>query len=62
MSFAPPIPCDLERDPAYGRLKQHIIDVTGLAYYLDKDVELAAQFGAGWPSWKSSTAAPTWID
>ena len=37
----PTIPC-LNNDPVYERLKAHIIDVTGLAYYRDKDIELAA--------------------
>jgi chemotaxis protein methyltransferase CheR len=35
----------MEGDPSYDQLKRHIIDSTGLAYYLDKDVELVAQLG-----------------
>jgi chemotaxis protein methyltransferase CheR len=31
----------LVRDPHYGRLKEHVIAATGLAYYQDKDGELA---------------------
>ncbi|HEX3727648.1 MAG TPA: CheR family methyltransferase [Pirellulales bacterium] len=37
--------CDIDNDPGYGPLKQHIIDATGLAYYLDKDAELAVHIG-----------------
>lgn len=37
------IPSCVVNDPAYGQLKQYIIDTTGLAYYSNKDVEFAAQ-------------------
>jgi chemotaxis protein methyltransferase CheR len=33
----------MELDPTYSQLKRHIIDATGLAYYLDKDAELITQ-------------------
>ena len=29
-------------DPVYADLKRHIVEMTGLAYYQDKDVELAS--------------------
>ncbi|HEX4144309.1 MAG TPA: CheR family methyltransferase [Pirellulales bacterium] len=35
----------LESDPNFGPLKEWIVESTGLAYYLDKDVELTAQVG-----------------
>lgn len=33
-------------DPAFGALKDHIIEATGLAYYLDKDPQLATKVQA----------------
>ncbi len=33
-------------DPAYPALKQHLIESTGLAYYANKDSDLAARIGA----------------
>jgi chemotaxis protein methyltransferase CheR len=33
-------------DPDYSSLKQHLIDSTGLAYYADKDADLAARISA----------------
>ncbi|HEY5313669.1 MAG TPA: protein-glutamate O-methyltransferase CheR [Pirellulales bacterium] len=33
---------DVSRDPLYAELKRHIVEMTGLAYYLDKDIELAS--------------------
>jgi chemotaxis protein methyltransferase CheR len=32
-------------DPLYPRLKEHLIDSTGLAYYVDKDADLARRLG-----------------
>lgn len=43
MTLVQSISCDVDNDPGYGHLKQHVIGATGLAYYSDKDVELAAQ-------------------
>jgi chemotaxis protein methyltransferase CheR len=37
------LPRSIEHDPAFALLKHTIIDATGLAYYADKDVELATQ-------------------
>ena len=36
-------------DPAYGRLKEHLIESTGLAYYSDKDSDLATRIGRRLP-------------
>lgn len=36
---------ELLRDPAYARLKQYLIETTGLAYYADKDEDLARRIG-----------------
>ena len=33
-------------DPDFPRLKEHVIRVTGLAYYADKDADLTARLGA----------------
>jgi chemotaxis protein methyltransferase CheR len=45
MTFVQAPLCEMTHDPNYGHLKQYIIDSTGLAYYLDKDVELASHVG-----------------
>jgi chemotaxis protein methyltransferase CheR len=43
----PPTPSHLlVADPAYPRLKAHLIGVTGLAYYADKDDDLAMRIAA----------------
>jgi chemotaxis protein methyltransferase CheR len=39
------LPDALIGDPLYLRLKEHLIESTGLAYYLDKDVDLARRLG-----------------
>ncbi len=36
-------PSALQSDPGYPRLKAHVIAATGLAYYADKDADLAAK-------------------
>ena len=36
-----PSPDALVGDPLYPRLKQHVVDATGLSYYSDKDADLA---------------------
>ena len=36
---------ELIGDPMYPRLKQHVVGSTGLAYYEDKDIELAQRIG-----------------
>ena len=36
----------LIHDPAYPALKRQVIESTGLAYYLDKDNDLASRLGA----------------
>jgi chemotaxis protein methyltransferase CheR len=36
---------EVSSDPVYAELKRHLVDMTGLAYYLDKDVELASHVG-----------------
>ncbi len=33
---------EIKHDPAFQRLKRHVIEATGLAFYADKDDELAA--------------------
>ena len=38
----PSAPSPVLADPAFARLKEQVIRSTGLAYYADKDVELAA--------------------
>src|SRR5882724_5408121 len=35
----------LVSDPQYARLKEHLIESTGLMYYADKDVDLARRVG-----------------
>jgi chemotaxis protein methyltransferase CheR len=37
------VPDSLVLDPSYPRLKAHLIESTGLAYYSDKDPDLAAR-------------------
>lgn len=41
MSPAPPLADELLGDPLYTRLKQYLIESTGMTYYADKDVDLA---------------------
>jgi chemotaxis protein methyltransferase CheR len=38
-------PDALMGDPLYPRVKEHLIESTGLAYYVDKDVDLARRLG-----------------
>ena len=38
-------PDELVRDPLYPRLKEHVVGSTGLAYYEDKDADLALRIG-----------------
>jgi chemotaxis protein methyltransferase CheR len=40
-----PAPDELVKDPLYPRLKKHVVESTGLAYYEDKDTELAQRIG-----------------
>jgi chemotaxis protein methyltransferase CheR len=40
-----PFPDALIMDPLYPRLKEHLVESTGLAYYADKDVDLARRVG-----------------
>jgi chemotaxis protein methyltransferase CheR len=42
MTRSLPIDADLPQEPVFGDLKRRIVDATGLAYYGDKDVELAS--------------------
>lgn len=39
-------PDELLRDPLYPRLKAHVVKSTGLAYYEDKDLDLAQRIGS----------------
>ena len=43
MPFSLTTPSSLSSDPYFARLKQHVIAATGLAYYAQKDAELAAR-------------------
>ena len=45
MSPTAPPPDELLSDPAYSRLKDHVLGTTGLAYYSDKDTDLARRIG-----------------
>lgn len=36
----------LTADPAFPRLKDHLIRASGLAYYADKDADLAAKLAS----------------
>src|SRR5260370_34985864 len=45
MSSTSPSPEALVSDPLYLRLKQHLVESTGLAYYADKDSDLARRVG-----------------
>lgn len=45
MSPTLPPPDELLSDPLYSRLKEHLIAATGLAYYADKDADLARRIG-----------------
>jgi chemotaxis protein methyltransferase CheR len=45
MSSTLPAPETLVDDPLYPRLKAHLVESTGLAYYSDKDVDLARRLG-----------------
>jgi chemotaxis protein methyltransferase CheR len=40
-----PFPDALIMDPLYPRLKEHLVESTGMAYYTDKDVDLARRVG-----------------
>ena len=40
-----PFPDSLITDPLYSRLKEHLVESTGLTYYSDKDVDLARRVG-----------------
>jgi hypothetical protein len=39
------IPDALLSDPFYPRLKEHLVESTGLAYYHDKDADFARRIG-----------------
>lgn len=45
MSSILPSPDLLVADPFYPRLKEHLVESTGLNYYIDKDVDLARRVG-----------------
>ncbi len=45
MSFPLPTQDALVNDPFYSRLKEHLVEATGLAYYADKDADLARRVG-----------------
>jgi hypothetical protein len=45
VSTALPFPDVLIIDPLYPRLKEHLVQSTGLSYYADKDVDLARRVG-----------------
>ena len=39
------LPDALLNDPSYSRLKEHLVESTGLAYYNDKDADFARRVG-----------------
>jgi chemotaxis protein methyltransferase CheR len=45
VSFTLPVQDPLVGDPFYARLKEHLVESTGLAYYADKDADLARRVG-----------------
>ena len=45
MNCAPSVQNQLLDDPSYVRLKEHLVKSTGLAYYADKDADLARRLG-----------------
>ena len=45
MSRTPCSPPELVRDALFPRLKEHLVGSTGLAYYEDKDADLAQRIG-----------------
>src|SRR5882724_4737461 len=45
MNSTSPSPEAMVSDPLYLRLKQHLVESTGLAYYADKDSDLARRVG-----------------
>ena len=56
-----PSPDRLVGDPLYARLKEHLVESTGMTYYADKDADLARRVGRR----LSSTGAPdcsTYLD
>jgi hypothetical protein len=46
VNFSSPSGTSLIDDPAYPALKRHVIESTGLSYYLNKDNDLAFRLGA----------------
>jgi chemotaxis protein methyltransferase CheR len=44
-----PISASIVLDPSYSQLKEHVIESTGLAYYLDKDSDLAERISRRLP-------------
>jgi chemotaxis protein methyltransferase CheR len=45
VSSTAPSPEGLVNDPLYPRLKEHLVESTGLTYYTDKDIDLARRVG-----------------
>ncbi len=61
MNSVLPSPDRLVGDPLYARLKEHLVESTGMTYYADKDADLARRVGRR----LSSTGAPdcsTYLD
>ena len=59
MSFNPRAPHPLRADPSYHPLKDHLIASTGLAYYRDREDDLAARVAARLAERGCAAARPT---